>query len=118
MGTFPNKETQFSSKNQPEGRGRPRKLPNLDLLLAEILGSEAIEGADTDIQSAAARIIDSLRKMAEKGNVRAAEILLDRMYGKPKQDIKIENPVAHQLIITEEIIQRTENKEIGNADQG
>jgi hypothetical protein len=56
--------------------GRPKKLPNLDALLAEILGEEK------DGVTAADAILRRLRQMAANGNLRAAEILLDRAYGK------------------------------------
>jgi len=59
--------------------GRPKKLPELDKLLADVLGEEK------DGISAADAILKKLRQMATQGNLRAAEILLDRAYGKPKQ---------------------------------
>jgi hypothetical protein len=66
--------------------GRPKKLPALDTLLAEIMGEEK-EGI-----SAADAILRKLRQMATQGNLRAAEILLDRAYGKAKQpDAKAES---------------------------
>jgi hypothetical protein len=63
--------------------GRPRKLPDLDTLLADVLGKENKEG-----KTAAAEIIEKLEAMAKTGNLRAAEILLDRGYGKPKQHLE------------------------------
>lgn len=62
--------------------GRPKKLPELDKLLADVLGEEK------DGISAADAILKKLRQMATQGNLRAAEILLDRAYGKPKQTIE------------------------------
>ncbi len=62
-------------------KGQPKKLPNLDKLLANILGDE-----DED-KSEAAKVIASLLTQAKKGNVRAIEVLLERAYGKPKQTI-------------------------------
>lgn len=58
--------------------GRPKKLPEIDDLLAEVLG-----------QGDKARLIlEALTKRAlAKGGDRAAEILLDRGWGKPKQTI-------------------------------
>lgn len=61
--------------------GRPRKLPKIDDLLSEILGSE------DDANSEAYAILHNLVKQAKGGNVKAAEILLDRAYGKAKQSI-------------------------------
>ena len=61
--------------------GRPRKLPELDKLLADVLGEEK------DGISAAEAILKALRLKAAKGDVRAIEVMLDRAYGKPKQTI-------------------------------
>lgn len=63
--------------------GRPRKLPELDKLLADVLGEEK-DGID-----AAKAILMALRSKATKGDVRAAEILLDRAYGKAKQSMDL-----------------------------
>ena len=62
--------------------GRPRKLPELDDLLANVLGEEK------DGMTAAEAILKALRMKAAKGDVRAAEVLLDRGYGKAKQYIE------------------------------
>jgi hypothetical protein len=64
--------------------GRPRKLPNLDKLLAEVLGEEEMDG-----KVKAQKIVEALFKEAAKGNPRAADILLDRAYGKVKQIMEI-----------------------------
>lgn len=61
--------------------GRPKKLPELDKLLAEVLGEEK------DGITAAEAILKKLRAMAAAGNLRAAELLLDRGYGKSRQSI-------------------------------
>ena len=63
------------------GGGRPPKLPELDKLLADVLGEEK------DGVTAADAILRKLRAMAASGNIRAAEILLDRAYGKAKQPV-------------------------------
>ena len=62
-------------------KGRPKKLPELDELLANVLGEEK------DGVTAAEAILKALRMKAAKGDVRAAEVLLDRGYGKAKQYI-------------------------------
>lgn len=61
-------------------KGRPKKLPEIDVLLAEVLGDE-----DGDEAKA---ILSALLKKAKAGDVRAAEVLLDRAYGKATQPIK------------------------------
>jgi len=65
----------------PNPNGRPKKLPQLDKLLADVLGEEK------DGITAAEAILKKLRQMAAQGNLRAAEILLDRGYGKPRQAV-------------------------------
>ena len=67
-------------KNDPRinRQGRPPKLPELEKLLAEVLGAEV------NNRSAMKMILAALCKKAQKGDVRAAEILMDRAYGKLK----------------------------------
>ena len=77
-------------------KGRPKKLPQIDVLLADVLGEEK------DGITAADAILRKLRAMAAQGNIRAAEILLDRAYGKAKQQMDVTsggNPVPIPQII-------------------
>ena len=67
--------------------GRPKKLPHLDKLLDEVLGDEK------DGLTAAEAILKALRNKATKGDIRAAEILLDRAYGKAKQTVDVKAEV-------------------------
>ncbi len=71
----------FKKGESGNPNGRPRKLPELDKLLADVLGEEK------DGVSAAEAILKALRLKASKGDVRAIEVMLDRAYGKPKQTI-------------------------------
>lgn len=64
--------------------GRPKKLPEIDVLLADVLGSEDESGE----LSEAREVLNSLLKQAKKGNVRAAEVILNRAYGMPKQPME------------------------------
>lgn len=66
-----------------QNAGRPKNLPALDVLMAEILADEK------DGVTAAEAILKKLRQMAAAGNLKAAEMLLDRAYGKPKQTADI-----------------------------
>lgn len=64
--------------------GRPKKLPALDELLCETLGEKV-----SDIV-ALRGILIALRKKAMAGDVRAAELLLDRAYGKLRTNTGVE----------------------------
>lgn len=70
------------------GGGRPKKLPELDKLLADVLGEEK------DGITAGAAILKALRAKAIKGDVKAAQLLLDRAYGKSKEFINVEASVT------------------------
>jgi len=83
----------LKSGNDGKG-GRPKKLPQLDALLDSVLGEEK------DGISAAEAILKALRMKASKGDVRAAEVLLDRAYGKPKQSIENKVLTDQPIIIT------------------
>lgn len=74
-------------------KGQPKKLPKLEIILAEVLGEEK-DGID-----AAKAILMALRLKATKGDVRAAEILLDRAYGKAKQTVENNVTVTQPVII-------------------
>lgn len=82
-----------------ENNGRPKKIPAIDELLADILSEEK------DGLSAARLVIIALVKKAKSGDVRAAEVLFDRAYGKVKQPI--ENSGNQDLTIR---IVRSHNK--------
>ena len=73
--------------------GRPRKLPELDKLLADVLGEEK------DGITAGEAILKALRAKATKGDVRAAEVLLDRAYGKAKQTMDTNVNMLEPLVI-------------------
>lgn len=63
--------------------GRPKKLPAIDDLLAEVLG----EGDKAKL------ILEAVIRRAMKGDVRAAEVLMDRGWGKAKQQVQIDQDV-------------------------
>jgi hypothetical protein len=99
MSKFPNKETQFKKGESGNPNGRPKKLPQLNELLADILGE------DKDGITAAEAILKALRAKAAKGDIRAAEVLLDRAYGKPKQTTELtgSNGDPVQIIISDKL---------------
>ena len=68
-------------------KGAPKKIPNLDAYLAEIL--ESNDGLK--------KILESMKKQAINGNTRAADLLLDRAYGKAKQIIENEVTVTSNV---------------------
>jgi hypothetical protein len=80
--------------------GRPKKLPALDLIMANVMGQEK------DGITAAEAIIMKLREQAAKGDIKAAQLLLDRAYGKSKQNIDIttqgEKVTVPTIIFTKE----------------
>ena len=78
--------------------GRPKKLPELDALLADVLGEEK------DGKTAAQAILMALRAKAAKGDVRAAEVLLDRGWGKVKQPIDGNLNVGMTLTVNKVIV--------------
>lgn len=71
----------FKKGQSGNPKGRPKKIPELDKLLADVLGEEK------NGLTAAEAILKALLSKAAKGDVRAAEVLLDRAYGKSKQSI-------------------------------
>lgn len=75
--------SRFKKGQSGNPKGRPPKLPKLDELLAAVM-SEERNGL-----TAAEAVIRSLLVKATKGDVRAAEVLLDRAFGKVKQPTDI-----------------------------
>lgn len=74
----PPKEAQFKPGQSGNPNGRPNKIPAIDKLLSDI--------PESDYE----KVIQALLKKAHKGDTRAIELLLDRAYGKAKQEIKVE----------------------------
>jgi hypothetical protein len=64
--------------------GAPRKLPKLDVILANVLGEENKDG-----KTAAEEIVEALKRQAKAGNVKASQLLLDRGWGKIKESLDI-----------------------------
>ncbi len=72
----PPKDKQFKPGQSGNPNGRPRKLPELDKLLSDVFGNDEME-----------KILQAVYKRALKGDTRAAEIILDRGYGKARERI-------------------------------
>ena len=97
MKGVPPEHSKFKKGESGNPNGRPRKLPALDKLMADVLGEEK------DGITAGEAILKALRAKATKGDVRAAEVLLDRAYGKPKQttDTNITSTEPLVILLTE-----------------
>jgi len=72
-------------------KGRP-KLPDINEALAEALANE--KNGKTMLQ----QILDSMIARALKGDVRAADFLISRGYGKADQRIEIDGPMPTTII--------------------
>jgi hypothetical protein len=90
---FPHDGRKIPKGQSGNPKGRPKKIPELRELLANVLGDEK------DGKSAAEAILMALRNKAIKGDVRAAELLLDRAYGKVKQEVEA-NPQELKITIS------------------
>lgn len=88
----------FKKGQSGNPNGRPPKLPDIDVLLADVLGEEK------DGKTAAQAILMALRAKAAKGDVRAAEVLLDRGWGKVKQPIDGNFNVGMTLTVNKVIV--------------
>lgn len=87
----------FKKGQSGNPNGRKPKLPELNVLLADVLGEEK------DGITAAQAILMALRAKASKGDIRAAEVLLNRGYGLPKQPVELSgNPDAPIKYILDE----------------
>ena len=76
----PLRKHQWKKGQSGNPKGRPKKLPDLKEVLINVL-AETKEG-----KMAIEAILMAMRSKALKGDVRAAELLLDRGYGKAKQE--------------------------------
>lgn len=69
-------------------KGPPKKIVRLQNLLEAVFGIE-VESPDEIKKSDVGKILAAMTKAAKKGNVHAANSLLDRMYGRPKQSVEV-----------------------------
>jgi DNA polymerase III gamma/tau subunit len=75
-----NAKTVFTSANQPANRGR--KTSDLEKHLSRVLERENASGV-TVLEG----ILNKIAQQALGGNLKAAEMLLNYAYGKPRQSI-------------------------------
>jgi len=79
------KNTRWKKGQSGNPNGQPRKLPSLNAALTKVFGVTS----DDDI-SKIELILEAMYKQAiKKGNVQAANLILDRMHGKPRQTVEI-----------------------------
>jgi hypothetical protein len=90
---FPHDGRKMKKGETLNPNGRPKKLPELSKLMADILGDEK-NGLTT-----AERILKAIEAKALKGDIKAAEMLLDRGYGKPKQTQETNITSSDPLVI-------------------
>lgn len=83
--SVPPVEYRFKKGQSGNPKGRPKKMPELEQLLIKVLAEEK------DGMSAMEAILRRMRASAAAGNMKAAEILLERGYGKVKQQIEVED---------------------------
>lgn len=79
----PPKEHQFKKGIAPNPNGRPKKIPALEELFLKVM-TEKKDGLE-----AAEAVILQLRNKAIRGDMKAIEYLLNRIYGKPKESVDI-----------------------------
>lgn len=91
MGAEDIKAHQFKKGQSGNKKGRP-KLPDLKEALEEVLGKEGVQ-----------EILEAMRKKALKGSEKAADILLDRCFGKAKQSIDLKADVKGDVIINRHV---------------
>ncbi len=99
---FPHDGRKMKKGETLNPNGRPKKLPELSKLMADILGDEK-NGLTT-----AERILKAIEAKALKGDIKAAEMLLDRGYGKPKQTQETNITSSDPLVIIRTIEGKSE----------
>jgi hypothetical protein len=86
-------------------KGAPKKIPNLDVHIADLLDGE--NGDSKGLID----LLNAMLKEAKDGNTRAAELLLDRAYGKSKQIIEAsitDIPFVIERTIKDEVIPKAD----------
>lgn len=107
---FPHDGKKFKPGESGNLKGAPRRLPELTKIIDEVLGEEK------DGVTAMQAIVMALRKKAAAGDVRAAELLIDRSYGKQKSSVDLTTngkdippPVIDYSLLSNEVLQAIEN---------
>ena len=82
-----NNLTPFKKGQSGNLKGRPKKMLGVDQLLAEVITEDARRS-----------ILRMLTAQAKKGNMKAIEIILDRLYGKVKQPTELSGHMTVEAI--------------------
>jgi hypothetical protein len=91
----------FKKGQSGNPKGRPKKLPRIDEILAKVLNEKGTNGLT--------RAENIIRKMSIKAetDIRAAEMILDRTYGRPRQQIENLNAAnPYSNLTDQELISR------------
>lgn len=104
MGEFPNKATQFSSENQPENNlGRPKGSLSVKTILKKLLESEIdwkdLEGKPARLRALDAMLGEQIRKAVKDGDTSAFTAIIDRLEGKPKQEIDQKTDSVQKVVV-------------------
>lgn len=87
------KKTQFKKgQKPPPGVGRPRKLPSLDAVLTRVFGVTD----DTEVSKIDLMMEAMYNQALKKGNVQAANLILDRMHGKVAQKVQVQGGLSKE----------------------
>lgn len=96
------KGTSFKKGQSGNPKGRPPTLPDLNILVAKVLSET--KGDITAAEAILKKLVHRAMTETSANGVRAAEILLERGYGKVKQDIGVDAQVTN---ITRTILTKT-----------
>ena len=93
MNKFPNKETRFSSTNQPKKNGRPKGRRNVATVLKELLATQDENlGGVGDFGSPIAKMLIKIAFSNDSNNnekLKAIKEILDRIEGLPDQNVNV-----------------------------
>jgi len=103
---IPPEHTKWKPGQSGNPNGRPKKLPDLEKLLVRVLGTEEDNKTGWEV------IIEALQKKAAKGDVKAAELLLSRGYGKAKQFVNLNHEGGVSLVFEQATASETDTNQI------
>ena len=91
------KRYQFKPGKSGNPKGRPKALPGINKMLTEVITEDARRS-----------ILKMLVAQAKKGNMRAIELVLDRLYGRVQQQTEVSGKMDVRSI--QMLIQRDDEK--------